>query len=162
MSHENPRNLIWRYIRGIESCMMATHDGERIVARPMVGIIRPEQNVIWFFTDTNTHKDEELQRNPHACLTFADIKDQTFVSVSGRIARVQDADMINDLWTEGAAVYFPKGPDDPDIVLLKFVPEVGEYWDAPSSPIVLAIKFLEAKVTGERPDLGGNGTARLS
>lgn len=159
MSHESPRTLIWRFVRTIHSCMMATHDGERIVARPMVAIPRPEQNLIWFFTDTNTHKDDEVQRDPRACVTFADIKDQTYVSISGRISRVDDKDMIEDLWTEGASVYFPQGTQDPDIVLLKFVPETGAYWDAPSSPIVLAIKFLEAKMTGERPELGDHGTS---
>jgi general stress protein 26 len=161
LSNESPRTQIWRQLASIHSCMMTTHDGDRIVARPMVGINRPEQNLIWFFTDTRSHKDAEVAKDPRVCLCYADVAKQTFVSLSGRIARVTDAAMINDLWTEGASVYFPKGPDDPDIVLLKFTPESGEYWDSPSNPIVLAIKFLEAKLTGERPELGGHGTASL-
>jgi general stress protein 26 len=159
---ESPRTQIWRHVSGIRSCMMTTHDGDRIVARPMTGITRPEQNLIWFFTDNHSHKDDEVARDPRACLCYADIKSQTFVSLSGQITRVHDQEMINSLWTEGAAVYFPEGPVDPGIVLLKFVPEAGEYWDSPSSPIVLAIKFLEAKLTGERPELGGHGTTKLS
>jgi general stress protein 26 len=158
----SPRNSLWRHIRNIRFCMMATHDGDRVVARPMAGIPRPEQNVIWFFTSTETHKDAEIEQDPRACLTYADIQDQTYVSVSGRIERVTDHDTIHDLWTEGAGLYFPLGPDDPEIVLLRFSPESGEYWDSPSSKIVLAIKFLEAKMTGERPVLGSHGTTTLS
>ncbi|MCW3474893.1 pyridoxamine 5'-phosphate oxidase family protein [Limobrevibacterium gyesilva] len=162
MSTENPRNLIWKHIHGIGTCMMVTHDGEHVRARPMTGIVRPEQNVIWFFTDTQTSKDEELQRDPRASLTFADLRDQNFVSVSGRITRVLDKETISDLWDEGAEAYFPNGPDDPGVVLLKFVPEFGEYWDAPSSTIVMAIKFIEAHIMGERPDLGTSGAAKFS
>jgi general stress protein 26 len=83
------------------------------------------------------------------------------VSVSGRITRILDRDPIQELWNDGAESYFPEGVDDPRLVLLRFDPVTGEYWESPSSPIVLAIKFLEAKITGERPNLGSNGQARL-
>jgi general stress protein 26 len=162
VDERSPRSMIWQYVRNIGTCMMVTHGDEHMVARPMRGIIRPEQNAIWFFTDGLTHKEADITRDPRACLTFADQKSETYVSLAGRIMRVADKETINDLWTEEAAAYFPKGPDDPAVVLLKFEAETGEYWNAPSSPIVWAIKFLEAKVTGKRPSLGANETARLS
>lgn len=162
MNNDKLRNVIWKHVRSIHICMMITLDGTQMRARPMTGIARPETNSIWFFSDKTTHKDEEIRRNPSACLTFADMKEQVFVSISGQLNCVSDIDLIHDLWNEGAATYFPDGPDDPNIVLLKFTPESGEYWDAPSSSIVMAIKFLEAKVTGERPDLGTNGSTALT
>ena len=103
-----------------------------------------------------------MRRDPRACLTYSDVGEQSFVSVSGRITPVHDREKIKAMWSEGASVYFPGGPDDPNVILLKFEPEFGEYWDAPSSKIVLAIKFLQAKISGERPDLGSNETATLS
>lgn len=162
MNNDELRNIIWKHIHSIHVCMMITMDGSQIRGRPMTGIARPETNSIWFFSDITTHKDEEIRKNPSACLTFADIQDRTFVSVSGHLNCVSDTGLIHDLWNEGAATYFPDGPDDPNIVLLKFTPENGEYWDSSSSTIVMAIKFLEAKVTGERPDLGTNGSAILT
>lgn len=162
MNNDELRTIIWKHVRSIHVCMMITMDGDQIRARPMTGIARPEDNAIWFFSDKTTHKDAEIRQNPTACLTFTDMKNQTFVSVSGHLSCVSDSDLIHDLWNEGAATYFPDGPDDPKIVLLKFAAENGEYWDAPSSKIVRAIKFLETKVTGERPDLGSNGSAILA
>jgi general stress protein 26 len=162
MNTESSRNLIWKHVRAIETCMMVTHDGSQIRARPMQGIPRPEQNAIWFFSDAESHKDEEPGKVADVCLTFADVKSNKFVSVSGQITRVAERDTIHDLWNEAADSYFPKGPDDPSVVLLRFDAETGAYWDAPSSPIVLAIKFLEGKITGERPNLGTSGTARLA
>jgi len=156
------RIRLWKHIRSIATCVMVTMDGAYMRGRPMRGMAREEENAIWFYSDLETHKDEEVRRDPRACLAYSDVKDQSFVSVSGRITPVHDREKIKAMWSEGASVYFPGGPDDPNVILLKFEPEFGEYWDAPSSKIVLAIKFLQAKISGERPDLGSNETATLS
>jgi general stress protein 26 len=141
--------------------MMVTHDKTAIRARPMRGIPRPEQNEIWFFTNRDDHTGVAPEHNPGACLTFADTKDNVFVSLSGHVSRVLDKVTILELWNEEAGSYFSEGPDDPRVILLRFEPHSGEYWMAPSSPIVIAIKFLEAKLMGERPSLGTGGRARL-
>jgi general stress protein 26 len=140
---------------------MVTQDGSLTRARPMRGLARPEQNAIWFFTNRESQKQDEIASMPNACLAYADVKNQTFVSVSGTITTVEDRQIVDELWSEGVEVYYPGGRTDPNIVLLKFVPEFGEYWDAPSSTIVLAIKFLQAKVSGEPPEFGTTGTARM-
>jgi general stress protein 26 len=141
--------------------MMVTREENDMRARPMRGIPRPEQNEIWFFTDGDSHADAAIQHNPDACLTFVDIKDNVFVSLSGQVSRVLDKVTILELWNEEAGSYFTDGPDDPRVILLRFEPQFGEYWMAPSSPIVIAIKFLEAKILGGRPSLGTGGRTRL-
>lgn len=157
------RDLIWKHIKAIGTCMMVTTKPDGGVrARPMRGVADDLANAVWFFTDRDTDKDEDVQRDGRACLTFADTHDQTYVSVSGRLSLIHDRDEIAAHWNEGAEVYYPNGKDDNAIVLMKFTAESGEYWDAPSSPIVIAIKFLQAKVSGERPELGTQGAARLS
>jgi general stress protein 26 len=163
MSQATSTELIWKHVKEIGTCMMVTlKPGGGVRARPMRGVADEPGNVIWFFTDKDTDKDEDVQRDPAACLTFADPHDQTYVSLSGRLSLIHDRDQIAAHWTEGAEIYYPNGKDDNSIVLMKFTAENGEYWDAPSSPIVMAIEFLKAKVSGERPELGKQGSARLS
>jgi general stress protein 26 len=163
MSQPNSRELIWKHVKDIGTCMMVTTKPDGGVrARPMRGTADEPSNAIWFFTDKDTDKDEDVRRDARACLTFADTRDQTYVSVSGRIALIHDREQIMGHWNEGAEIYYPNGKDDNSIVLMRFTPESGEYWDAPSSPIVIAIKFLQAKASGERPELGTQGSARLS
>ena len=127
----------------------------------MRGMSRPEQNEIWFFADSESHSDDVLQRHPAVCLTYVDTRDNVFVSLSGHIARVLDQAVIEEMWNEEAGSYFSKGPADPRVILLRFEPHAGEYWTAPSGPIVLAIKFLEAAIMGERPSLGTSGSTPL-
>ncbi len=162
MSQNDPRQTIWDHIQKIATCMLVTYDGSHMRARPMRGMFRPDENAIWFITDAHSQKDEELAEHPHACLAFADVSNQNFVSLSGTVDRVNDRAKIAELWNDAAGAYFPKGQQDPGIVLLRFNPAKGEYWDSPSNPIVLAIKFLQAKVSSERPDMGINEEADLS
>jgi general stress protein 26 len=77
------------------------------------------------------------------------------------VTRVLDKAEINELWNEEVGSYFSDGPDDPRLIVLRFEPREAEYWTAPSSPIVIAIKFIQAKITGERPSLGSNGRTSL-
>lgn len=56
----------------------------------------------------------------------------------------------------GQRSYIPHGPTDPNAVLLTFTLESGEYWDAPSNPVPIAIEFIRASVVGDKPALGDN------
>lgn len=157
-----PTDTIWQLITAIGTCMMVTQDAERVRSRPMRGIARPEENAIWFFTDRGSAKSLEIGTGSPACLSYADMSRQNYVSVSGEVELIDDEARRAELWTEGAATYYTDGKDDARIQLLKFTPEFGEYWDSPSNPILLAIKFLQAKVSGIRPDLGTTGSAHMA
>lgn len=52
-----------------------------------------------------------------------------FVSLSGKLQTTEDRAKVRELWQESWNVWFPKGVDDPSIVLLNLKPERGEYWD---------------------------------
>ena len=68
--------------------MLTTHDGERIRSRPMAAFVRREEDAIYFLTDAQHHKDEEIRDNPNVGLAFAD--GQKFVSVTGHAAVSRD------------------------------------------------------------------------
>jgi general stress protein 26 len=161
MSKPLTRHAIWDHVRAIGTCMMVTRGVDGVRARPMRGMPRPAENAIWFFADQESDTDHDVRENPDVCLTFADTRDNVFVSLSGRMFRVLDHATIIEMWDEAASGYFSAGPEDPRVVLLRFEPDMGEYWTAPSSKIVLAIKFLEAKLLGERPSLGVRGRTEL-
>ena len=93
MSKKPSREMIWNHVQAIGTCMMVTHDGDGIRARPMRGIPRAGQNAIWFFASKERHPDIGLHRD--ACLTYVSLKDNVFVSLSGTMARVFDVATIN-------------------------------------------------------------------
>jgi general stress protein 26 len=162
MDEDEIRALVWRHAGAVGTCMMVTDGAAGKQARPMRGVHDSADNAIWFFTDRDSDKICQAAEECGCCLTFADTGSQTFVSMTGKLTVVEDRALIEKHWSEGASVYFPGGTDDRSMVMLRFTPEFASYWDAPSNPVVLAIKFLQAKVTGERPALGDTQSTWMS
>jgi len=94
-------------------------------------------------------------------LAFADASDQTYVSISGTAEIVRDRAEIDRRWSERLTTWFPKGKDDPNLALIKVTAHKGEYWDRPSSAMVLAYGIVKATLTGITPDPGDHGKVRL-
>ena len=63
---------------------------------------------------------------------------------------------------QGAAIWkktddmWWKGPDDPNVRVLRLVPERAELWDVPSNAAAAAFEFARARLTGAKPNLGEN------
>jgi general stress protein 26 len=69
---------------------------------------------------------------------------------------VRDAEKIKTVWRKSDEVWWPGGPNDPDVCLLRIEPFRAELWDGPSTAAVAAFEFIKAKLTGDEPKLGEN------
>lgn len=147
---------VWSIADDIKICMMTTRDDDTLRARPMQAIPRRDEDAIYFFADVRDHKDEEVWAHPETCLAFQSESGKTYLSLSGRTIMLNDRAKMEELFVPAAKAYFPDGTDDPNMRLLRFTPEMAEYWDSPSSRIVTAVKMAAAIATGTRPDLGEN------
>jgi general stress protein 26 len=145
-------------VKDIDFCMLTTIDEEGdLHSRPMSanGEIDPNGD-LWFFTGVSSHKVSEVASSPKVNVSFADPKNQQYVSLTGVAKIVRDRKKIEELWKPEFKMWFPKGKDDPEIALLRISLEKAEYWDSPSSTIGFALSFVSALVTGEQPDFGEN------
>lgn len=145
---------VWELAKKISICMLATHDGTQIRARPMGAYVRREDDAVYFLTDARRHKDEEIRANPNVCLAFANASDQKYVSITGRAQVSKDKAKVKELWGTPAKAWWDS-PDDPNIRVLTVTPIDAEYWDAPGT-VVSYVKMATAAVTGHRPDMGEN------
>lgn len=66
MAHESDVNHVSRLIEKIGFCVLSTHDGGAIRTRPMAAAIVREENAIYFLTDSTSHKDADIAKNPWA------------------------------------------------------------------------------------------------
>jgi general stress protein 26 len=83
------------------------------------------------------------------------------VSLSGRAVVVEDAAKKRELWNSAVEAWFPDGPDDDGVVLLKVEGESAEYWNTPGGRLATVLSFAKAKVTGERIEGGENEKVEL-
>jgi PPOX class probable F420-dependent enzyme len=141
-------------IEGIRIAMLTTltSDGE-IHARPMA-TQEMEGDEIWFFTNDDSHKVDELQRNPKVHLSYTDEDSETYVCISGTAELVKDRQKINELWKDFLKTWFPKGKDDPHLALLRVTPHAAEYWDRPGGKMMTFLETVKGAITGQ-PDKTG-------
>ncbi|MDX1541227.1 MAG: pyridoxamine 5'-phosphate oxidase family protein [Geminicoccaceae bacterium] len=159
--HETPgeaRKKVIDLIEDVGFAMLATHaPGGAMHARPMVAKRGSSEGELWFFTYADSRKVREIRSEPRILLTYAEPKGQDYVSLNGTAEVVQDAGKVKELWREPLRTWFPKGPEDPEIALLKVEIVDAEYWDSPSSAMVYAYGYAKARLTGEPPKPGDVG-----
>jgi len=151
-------------IKDIDLCMLTTVDEMgSLHSRPMSlnSDVDAEGN-LWFFTSSNSHKASEIEQMSKVNVSFIDTKDQRYVSISGNAQLVKDQQKIKALWKPILKAWFPDGPDQADVALLKVNVEKAEYWDGPSSTVAQAISFVSAIFTGKQVELGENKKINLS
>ena len=112
----------WELMDKIGFAMLVTRDGDRLRARPMSAYLQREENAIYFLTDARRHKDDEIARDPHINLSFADAGSQKYVSVTGTAVVSNDRAKIKQLFSTPAKAWWDSA-DDPNIRVLKVMPD---------------------------------------
>jgi general stress protein 26 len=126
-------------------------------SRPMATLQVEANGAFWFFTADDSPKVEEIYDNRQVSLAYAAREKQSYVSVSGLARLLRDPAKTRELWTPMAKIWFPKGPDDPRLALIRVEMSAAEYWDSPSGKMVLLIGLAKLALTGHPPDkLGEN------
>jgi general stress protein 26 len=151
-SSAEDRAKVWDLVKDIRFAMMVTQDADGSMhGRPMSAIQTDYNGTLWFMTRDSTLKVEALEANPKVMLSYADIDENHYVSLSGTARVVHDRAKVKELWSEAARVWFPNGPEDPQIALIAVDVNDAEYWDSASSTMVYAYGYVKARLTGEPP-----------
>ncbi|MBV9773499.1 MAG: pyridoxamine 5'-phosphate oxidase family protein, partial [Gemmatimonadetes bacterium] len=84
VSTEKKVDDLYGLIEGMEIAMFTTRrpDG-RLVSRPMATQARTSGADLWFVTDIDTHKLDELEADPNVNLAYYRDRTREWVSVSG-------------------------------------------------------------------------------
>jgi general stress protein 26 len=114
---------------------------------------------LWFFASRSSRKVAHITANPQ--VNVATAGSSSWVSLTGHAVVIDDLAKKQQLWNSVVAAWFPDGPDDPDVVLLRVDAASAEYWDSPGGRIASVISFAKAKVTGQPYSGGENETVRL-
>jgi general stress protein 26 len=88
-------------------------------SRPMAVQNTLFNGTLWFLTRSTSEKIGEVQQDDRVTLTFAEPKESEYVSLKGRASVNQDRAKIKELWNPLYKAWFSKGPDDPEITVLR-------------------------------------------
>lgn len=156
MPDASDADRVYDFIDDISICMLTTKSGRALRARPMHAKVDRTSGAITFLTDARHHKDDEIAADPEVCLAFAKPNSQDYVSVSGKAEISNDRGAIEERFSEMAKVWFPDGPQDPNVRMLVVHPQQAEFWDGKANPIAVAFQMAKARMTDQRPDMGEN------
>jgi general stress protein 26 len=145
---------VWTLIDSIPVAMVVTHQGAEMRARPMAMRPAREEGAIYFLTDVDAPKAEEVRRDETICLALADNKSQKYVSITGRAEIIDDRDRVKEIWSIYDKAFWPD-KNDPRIRILCVTPESAEFWEG-AGAIVTVVKLVAAIASGERMNVGAN------
>ena len=147
---------VWRIIEKVGVGMLTTQFAGGLRARPVDARPDRDAGLIFFVTDVRSAKEQEIEAAPDVGLVFIDPGDKAYLSITARARVMRDTAKTKTIWKMTDDLWWPGGPDDPDVCLLRIQPLTAELWDGPASAAVSIIEFVKAKLTGSEPDLGEN------
>lgn len=160
MAHDS-QETFWELVQDIDICMLTTQDGAKLRSRPMAPHVDLARGEIQFLTSLHSAKIADIEAEHQVNLAFVDPGAGDYVSVSGVMRISTDRALVRELWSPMAKMWFKNGPDDPDVAVLRCVPEDAQYWDGTSNVIKKYWEMLRAASSDHRPDLGENRKVQL-
>jgi general stress protein 26 len=155
MADDKAIERVWDIIEKVGVCMLTTQAANGLRARPVEA--RPDRaaGVIWFVTDLRSGKEHEIEQEHDVGLVFIDSKEKAYLSLTARAQVLRDHAKAAEIWKGTDNVWW-KGPEDPNVCVLRVEPSTAELWDGPASKAVAAFEFAKARLTGAKPNLGEN------
>lgn len=159
LSGEEGTRKVADLIKGHRIAMLTSTGADgTLLSRPMALQEVEFDGDLWFFAERDSRKVADVGANPQVNVTVGSAT--TWVSLTGTAVVVDSPGRKRELWNEAVKAWFPDGPDDDGLVLLKVVADSAEYWDTPGRLATL-VSYAKARVAGERYDGGENARVEM-
>ncbi len=145
MTEQNRIARVWEIIEKVSVGMLTTQFSGGLRARPLEARADRDAGVIWFLTDVRGTKDDEIGAAHDIGLVFIDGGDHAYLSITGRAFVTRDTAQTKNIWKKTDDPWFPGGPDDPNVRLLRIEPFTAELWDGPSSAAGTVFEFTKKR-----------------
>ncbi|MGJ3649527.1 pyridoxamine 5'-phosphate oxidase family protein [Sphingomonas sp. GlSt437] len=125
----DPAKILDQFLRELRSSpfVMIGLDDTPDHSQPMTAqLLDDEQHRWWFFTS----RSNRLSIGGPAMAQFVAKGHDFFACVHGTLSESTDRDVIDRLWSNQVAAWFPGGKDDPDLLLLRYDLDSAEMWKA--------------------------------
>lgn len=142
----------------IRTCMFFTNTQAGIHnTRPMAVIETDINGNLWFFTNKQSSKVKDIEKDSHVHLVFANPSKDSYLDVRGRASIEDDRKSIEEKWNPIIKAWFPEGKNDPELCLIKVKTDEAHYWDRDSTKMMEILKTAKAVITGKQLSEGLHG-----
>lgn len=131
-------------------CMMSTNlDARPIPSRPMALQEVDENGVLWFISNKNSDKNQQLQKDAETQLYFMNRSDSEYLSIYGTVDIYTDQEHIDEHWSVMANAWFD-GKKDPEVSIIGVRPKDVYYWDTKHGKLANMAMMVYSAVTNDR------------
>ncbi len=135
------------------TCMFMTDlKHQPVTCRPMSLNECDEQGNLWFISSSSSNKNFEIGQDDNVQLIFMNNGDSEYLSIYGKAEIFTDKSIIDDKWTVFAKPWFKEGKDDPDVSVIRVIPDESYYWDTKAGKFISMLSFAAAAITGKETD----------
>jgi general stress protein 26 len=137
---------LWKALRSDRTVMLGLAGIDEGHSQPMTAIADDGQDggPLWFFTTKDVDLVKALGPGKPAVLHFVSKGHDLFATIHGELIRSNDREAINRLWNAFIAAWFKGGKDDPNLQLLRFVPDRAQIW-LNENNLFAAVKLMFGK-----------------
>lgn len=144
-----------KMIKDVKYALLTTAatDGS-LHSRPLTTLDWDFDGVAWFLVPRDSRLASELTRSPDVNLAYASPEEDTFISLAGRAQVQQNPARARELWNRWAEMFFPDGPESPEVGVLRVEIRSAEYWTGPNDLIEKVTGAAKALVEKDPSGLG--------
>lgn len=153
---------LWSMIKDVRYPVITTHRSDGgLQSRPMTMQNRDSDplDFLWFFAPRDSDQVADLQWDSSVSIVFANLANGAYVVVFGSASVVEDAARKRQLWSPQAQAWFPGGPDDPAMALVRVRIIQADCWDVERNSATHLFKLDTSAVT-HRPAGASSGVTR--
>ncbi|MBD65396.1 MAG: hypothetical protein CME62_09320 [Halobacteriovoraceae bacterium] len=153
---DNKENVskLFKIIDKTKYGMLITYN-DKIKARPMtIANKEGEHQYLYFFSQFNTQKTEDILHNPDVLVTFTNNDEHMYAAINGRARLTNDKDIMKDHFSKMHKAFFEEGLDTPGIHLIEVEIRHAECWYSDQNTFMEFFEILASIPTGKTADLG--------
>ena len=107
-------------LRDLDICMLTTRNGDTLHSRPMSNNRHVDYDGdTWFFAFRDSALAEEITADPRVNLTYAANDRGVWLAMEADATLVDDDDEKRSRWFDDLDRWFPDGPEDPKVTLIR-------------------------------------------
>ena len=142
------RKDIWKRIEDARIAFFTTlSEDNGLRARPLTTQRVEAETTLWFFIARDSDLARDVNANSRALVTYSDEGDRFYASLSGSAQVLVDPAKAREMWSKFNEAWFPDGPDDPNLALLRVDVEHGETWEPTTNKLMQFLSIATAAVT---------------
>jgi general stress protein 26 len=151
---------LYSLIDGIETAMITTRRADgHLVSRAMQTQRRTTGTDLWFMTNAESEKFEEIALDPHVNVSYYKDRTREWVSVSGMATLTRDRDLIDSLYQPDWKIWLGDtgdgkrdgGHHDPRIALILVEAFSVTYSKSDRPMPVVLFQMVKSMITGNPP-----------